>query len=470
MERLKKYRSALIVAVLLTALLAGGLWVRARAQANQSGQYQTARIERGNLTATVGATGTVRAHQTALLAWQTTGTVGRVQAAAGQRVQAGEVLAALLPDSLPQSVILAQADLVQAQRALDALLESETAGSQAQLTLVNAQRAYDDARQRRERLDYQRAGQALIDDAEAKYILAQQRVDQAEQAFASVAHLPASDPARASAYTALYAARQDRDRLLAQWNWYQGQPSDLDMAEADARLALAEAQLEDARREWERLKDGPDPQDVAAARARVTAVQATLNLSRLTAPFAGTVTEAYPRPGDMVTAGTTAFRLDNLERLLVDVQVSEVDINNIRPGQPVTLTFDAILGREYHGLVVEVAQVGSVLQGVVSFKVTVELSDADEQVKPGMTAAVNIVVMELEDVVLVPNRAVRLVDGQRVVYLQRDGQVEMVEIRLGATSDMVSVVLSDNLKVGDLVILNPPAEFQMGGRPPFMRR
>jgi HlyD family secretion protein len=131
--------------------------------------------------------------------------------------------------------------------------------------------------------------------------------------------------------------------------------------------------------------------------------------------------------------------------------------------QPVTLTFDAILGKTYQGRVVEVAQVGTDEQGVVNFKVTVELTDADEQVKPGMTAAVNIIIEEINDTVLVPNRAVRLVDGERVVYLLEEGEPVKKEIRLGASSDTMSVVLVGDVKEGDLVILNPPVEFGPGG-------
>jgi HlyD family secretion protein len=164
-----------------------------------------------------------------------------------------------------------------------------------------------------------------------------------------------------------------------------------------------------------------------------------------------------------VTAGQTAFRLDDLSRLLVDVSVSEVDINSVQVGQPVTLTFDAILGKVYTGRVVEVAQVGTEEQGVVNFKVTVELTDADEQVKPGMTAAVNIIVEEIEGAILVPNRAVRLVDGERVVYTLVEGEPVKKEIRLGASSDTMSVVLVGDVKEGDLVILNPPVEFGPGG-------
>jgi HlyD family secretion protein len=150
------------------------------------------------------------------------------------------------------------------------------------------------------------------------------------------------------------------------------------------------------------------------------------------------------------------------------VQVSEIDINNIRVGQTVTMSFDAVLGRNYEGVVVEVSQAGSVVQGAVNFTVTVELTDADESVKPGMTAAVNILVKEVKNVLVVPNRAVRVIDGQRVVYVLKNGIPEMVKIRLGATSDTVSEVINGDLKEGDLIVLNPPAMFggpMGGGRP-----
>ena len=167
-------------------------------------------------------------------------------------------------------------------------------------------------------------------------------------------------------------------------------------------------------------------------------------------------------PGDQVGAGDTAFRLDNLSSLLVDVKVSEVDINSVSIDQPVTLTFDAILGKEYHGEVVEVTQAGTADQGVVNFTVTVELTDADASVKPGMTAAVNIVVEEMQDVLLVPNRAVRLVDGERVVYVLENGLPVKKEITLGSSSDTMSVIAGGDVKEGDVIILNPPAEFGPG--------
>lgn len=459
----KKWIVALVI--LAAAGVAGFFYFRERQASQSAGEFQTVRAERGSLLGTVGATGSVRANQTAILTWQTSGTVDLVSADVGDRVSTGDMLAELKQSSLSQAIILAQADLVSAQRSLDNLLQSGTAAAQAQVAVINAEKVVEETQKSLDNLNNKRAGQETIDNAEAKYVLAQQSVDRAQEAFDRVAHLPVTDATRASTYNTLFLARQQRDRALAELNWYRGQPDEDDFTEAEANLALAQARLEDAMREWERVKDGPNGEDVAAARARVTAIQATVNLARITAPFAGTITSSSPMPGDLVVPGTTAFRLDDLSRLLVDVQISEVDINAVTIGQQVTVTFDAILGKEYKGVVTGVGQVGTSLQGTVSFLVTVELQSVDETVKPGMTGAVTILVRELENVLLVPNRAVRIVDGQRVVYVLKNGLPERVNIRLGASSDTVSEVLSGDLQVGDLVILNPPSFFGPGGGP-----
>ena len=120
-------------------------------------------------------------------------------------------------------------------------------------------------------------------------------------------------------------------------------------------------------------------------------------------------------------------------------------------------------GKDYRGKVVAVAGAGTSTSGSVEFKVTVELTDADELVKPGMTAAVLIQVRNVEDALLVPNRAVRVVNSQRVVYvLNQDGTLNPVEVRLGATSDTYSEVVGGDLQEGDKIVLNPPATTELG--------
>ncbi|MEZ0395564.1 MAG: efflux RND transporter periplasmic adaptor subunit [Anaerolineales bacterium] len=402
---MKKYRPWIILAVVLIVVVIGWVAVRNMRAMSQNSEYQTVVVERGTLTATIGATGTVRANQTANLVWQTSGTVLEVLVRPGDQVEAGQVLATLDPATLPQNLILAQADLVSAQRALESLQISGTAAAQAELAYYQA-------------LDARDAAQTRYDILVSTY------------------------------------GENSTARPLLQ---------------ARANLALAEARLADAEREYERLRNGPDPDDIAAAEARVRAAEAALRAGQITAPFAGTVTNVIPMPGDLVSPGLAAFRIDDLSRLLIDVQLSEVDINSVEVGQAVVVTLDAAVGQEYHGRVTQVARAGTVAAGTVNFAVTVELTDPDARIRPGMTAAVTITVRQLEDVLLVPNRAVRLVEGQRVVYVIRPDGIERVAITLGASSDLMSEVVAGDLQAGDTLILNPPAEFGQNG-PPFMNR
>ena len=506
------------VVVIAGAILGIVTW-RSRGQAQLVANLQTVPAERGDLTATVGATGVVRANQTALLLWQTSGSVGSVNVRVGERIIKDQVLAVLQQTSLPQSIILAQADLVSAERALDDLLNSQLQQAQALQAVEDARQALEDgrnpelaqARAQQAVADAQKAvenaeralrwaqtpaGQSYIDEARAQAVLLRDALEQARKNFEPYENKPEDNLLRARFQTELSAAQQRYDAAERNLNGLLGtsNPTDEAIAMADlltaqaqlaeaqkewervkdgtspADITLLEAQLEDAEREWERLKDGPDPDDVASAQARVAAAQAAINQSKISAPFTGVITQVDSKTGDQTTPSTLAFRLDDLSRLMVDVQVSEVDINRIQVNQDVSLIFDAIPNQEYHGLVSEVAQVGTTTQGVVDFTVTVQLIDADPAVKPGMTAAVNIVVSQLTDVLLVPNRAVRVFEGKRVVYVLREGSPEPVEVQLGASSETSSQVMNNNLETGEAILLNPPTVFEQNGPPPFVQR
>ncbi len=416
----KKHRKATIFVVLALAVIFMFLYLQGNRQ--QKSPYQTETLAKGTLTATVGATGSVRAAQSASLVWQTSGTVDKVNAQVGDVVKKGEALAELAKTSLPQNIILAEADLVTAQKNLDDLITSDTARSQAAVALVSAQDAYDKAKTYRESLNG--------------------KIDLQRVTFVTVG-----------------------GRTFPKVTYYKGYADPETIQKADNDLALKKAQLDDAQRAYDRVKDGPNPEDVAAAQARVDAAQATLNSARIAAPFDGTVTQSNQMPGDQVSAGTTAFRIDDLSSLLVDVQVSEIDINNVSVGQPAAITFDAIPNKTYNGKVTEVSQAGDVVSGAVNFTVTVQLINGDSQVKPGMTAAVNIIVDQINDQLLVANRAVRFVDGNSVVYVLKNGLPQEVQIELGLSDGVRSVVQGKDLKEGDLIVLNPPTQFGPGGGP-----
>lgn len=424
-------------------------------QAELLADLQTATVERGNLTATIGATGSVRAVQSATLIWGTSGTVEEVDASVGDVVAADEMLASLELSSLPQNVIMAQVDLEEAQDALDLDL-AEKAKS-----LAEAQNALEDAERDLYNLTHP-GKQVDIDQAFANMVLAEDKLDQAREDYEPYADKPENNLTRANYLLRLTEAQKEYDSAVRIYNAFTGTANATDIAVAEGQVALAQGQLDLAQRDYDNAVAGlPN-----SAEARVSAAESALKLSIIEAPFGGVVTDAFPLPGDQVTAGGVAFQLDDLSQLLVDVQVSEVDINRVEIGQSAVITFDAAPEREYQGEVTGVALSGTIESGVVNFRVTVELTDPDEYVHPAMTAAVNIVVTELQDVLLVPNRAVRVLDGKRVVYVLRDGQMIPVEVVIGASSEIVSELLGGDLEETDTIVLNPPSYTFEPGQPP----
>jgi HlyD family secretion protein len=460
-----------ISAILVLALILFILFNVFGGNSNADEEYQTAVVEQGDLIAIVGATGIVEARQTADLNWQTTGRVEHVFVQVNQQVKEGEVLADLADNTLPQSVILAQADLVNARKELDDLANSTTDSSQKYQDLLQAEKEFRTATDDRDQWNYSGAAWERINEARSRFIRLEEELKSAESAFDAVSDLAEEDPSKIEAEQALADAQFARDKALRELNYILGRPYNREVADDFASYDVALSKLQDAEREWQRVKDGPNSEDISAAEARVEAAEATVSLGWLEAPFDGTVTRALPKVGDSVSTGAQGFRIDDLSELFVRVDISEVDINRVNIGQKVELSFDAVTAQTYLGEVTEVSSVGVDSGDGVDFEVTLRIIDPDEQVRPGMTAAVNIIVSEINDVLIVPNRAIRLKDGQRIVYLLKNNRLAEVNVETGASSDTETQITAGELSPGDLVVLNPPSFFQSnGGPPPFVRQ
>ena len=512
-------RKLLILPVVLLLAAAGFVASRSVAERADARQpYETQPVRRGDLQVTVSTDGVVRAAQTAILPWHTSGTVAAVNVRAGEPVTKGTVLASLEQTSLPGALILAQAELVDAQRALEDLVTSQATQAAAQSrmeeaerllenalnpglaqanagsALARAQKTFENARRNLE-IAQSPASRQAIEAAHGVLLLWQNALERTRQELERVERRLKKDPGAYGPGESREQYEGLRDSLAHQLVRYQRRLEDAslryelllrppdpgDVAVAEANLALAQAQLEQARREYDRIKDGvspadlalleaqladarraaertkdgPDPETLAAAQARVDVAQAAVEARTLQAPFDGVITEVNILPGDVISPGSLAFRLDDLSSLRLDLQVSEMDINRLQPGQTVAVSLEGVPGVEYTGNVVTVPAVGEVVNDLVLFSVEVEIQKADSRVRPGMTASVEITTTDLPDTLLVPTRAMRFIDGQRVIYLLRDGKAVPVPVSLGLSSASETQVLEGDLQAGDLVILNP---------------
>ncbi len=445
---------------ILVALVAGGVvFVLPRLQASAStstASYKTQPVTRGNLSSSVGANGNVYTKQTVSLTWGTSGIVSKVNVTKGQVVQKGTVLAELDQSSLPQSVLSAASDLATAQKNLDDLLNSNTTRATAELNLITTEQTLITAQKTAQSKLYQRASQTVVDAAKANLIQAQNALDRASTAYNQVKSSP-DTMAYASALSQFAAAQQTFDNAQANYQYAQSLPDTLSIQQVNAEVDVAQAAYQDAKRAWDRVKDGPNADDVAAAEAKVAAAQAVLDEAKITAPISGTITYIDTTAGDLVSNSTPAFQIDDLSQLYTDISVSEVDISSVQVGDPAQITFDAISNKTYTGKVTDIASTGTSSSGAVNFNVTVEITDKDPQIKPGMTATASITVSQKNNVLLVPSSAIRTVSNQSIVYIEQNGSLQPVTITTGDSDDTNTEVTGGSLHVGDLLVTNPPS-------------
>jgi len=144
--------------------------------------------------------------------------------------------------------------------------------------------------------------------------------------------------------------------------------------------------------------------------------QSKLDSYTVKSPISGTVIEKDCKEGDTLQAGQTLCKIYDLSYLTMTLNIDELDISNVKVGQAVTVTADAVAGKTYEGTVTRISIVGSTSNGATSYPVTVRI-DSTDGLLPGMNVQASITLQESDNVVAIPVTA--LVRGNRV--LVKDG-------------------------------------------------
>jgi HlyD family secretion protein len=424
---------------------------------NGTPAYQTTTVQLGTLTSTVEGAGTVTSTQSASMSWSSGGQLGQVMARVGSQVKAGDVLATLVRDPLTQSNL--EAALVTAQENLSQLT-SPAAIASAQAVVAADEQALYTAQINLGNLSYH--DPAAIANAEAALTLDQITLNNAQKVYDSLG-LPLSDPAKASAYQVLYGAQQKYNNALYTYNLLSGNSNKASIDAANAALALAKANLAQDQNYLTALTGGTVPADASGsallklkqAQLAVQTAQVNLNENTLTAPFDGTITQANATTGNVVSAGAQVFRVDNLSSLDVAVQITEVDINGIKNGQAATITFNAIPNKTYTGKIIQSSLAGTVGNNSTTFSVTVQITNADALIRPGMAANVTITTNQVANALLVPTTSIFTdTTGQQYVYLIQNGTPTAVNVSVGAVSDTTTQITGNSLQAGDMIVLS----------------
>ncbi|MEJ2708333.1 MAG: efflux RND transporter periplasmic adaptor subunit [Anaerolineales bacterium] len=411
-------------------------------------QKPTYTVQRGTVTRTLRLTGRAAPVQQQDLFFRTDGFVREIYVARGDSVQAGDVLARLdEPEKYTSDIANAQIELEKANHDLE-LLEQEAPlkAAEAQLAMVEAGQALKDAQRDRTKMDYNRDSEELdVDKAHTDYLLAKQVLKDAQKAFNKVAHKKPTDPERVIALKALVDAQNVYDRAFAIWNWYLLPWSEDEVDQADADLALALAQYDQAKVRWELLQQGPDPYELKLAQARVAdnearlaSAQKALENIELRAPFDGQVLSIGISSGSQVTAFKGVLTLADPETLEIVLYPTSDDLAAIGVGQAATVQLATRSGESLSAHVRQIPFSAGASDGdetqVDDRSVRIELDDASQSLTLNEAATVVIELETRQDVLWLPPAALRTFQGRDFVFIEENGVQRRVDVQLGLHS------------------------------------
>jgi HlyD family secretion protein len=445
-HRGKKY--LITIVIILVLFLAGGFilfpWM---GQKRQNQKFKTMEVERGEISATVTATGTINPVITVLVGSQVSGTIKALYADFNSRVKEGQVIAQIDPAIFEAQVEQAKANVLNAQANVmnaQANLQSARANlEKADVAVSDTKRTLD---RNRPLMEMKVIAQSVFDTAQANY-----------------------------------------DSAVAQ------------QEAAKAQLESAKSQVESAKAQVEQTK------------ATLKLAETNLKYTTIRSPVHGIVISRNVDVGQTVAASLQAPTLftiaKDLTQMQVDANVSEADIGRLAMNQEATFTVDAYPEKTFRGRVSEIRNAPLIVQNVVTYDVVIKVDNKDLKLKPGMTANVSVLVANKEGVLKIPNAALRFrpefakkeetrekskgdfskgqklsgsakssqEEGQvtgKVWVLSPEGKPKPIPVILGITNGTFSEVVSGDLQEGAQVIVeetsNKKDRAQSGGVPSFM--
>jgi HlyD family secretion protein len=342
----KSYLIAAGAGGVLLAVALGWWWSQRGGAADV--QYRTGKVERGPLQSAVSASGAVSPVTQVTVGTQVSGQIKDLYVDFNSEVKAGQLIAVIDPETFEYRVRSAQAD-VDAARAVVLTAQANVAAARAQVS--RAQTDLAEARRTHER------NLMLVD----KGFIAQSTADQSSALVNTSAESVKS---------------------------------------AEAQLGVADAQVKSA-------QASVAQREAALAQARVD-----LARTRITSPVNGIIIKRSIEKGQTVAASLQAPELfiiaRNLRDMQVEASIDEADVGRIRAGQKASFTVDAFPGRTFEGQISQVRKAALNVSNVVTYVAVVTFSNTDGRLLPGMTANVRVITDQRDNVLKVPNAALRV--------------------------------------------------------------
>lgn len=194
---------------------------------------------------------------------------------------------------------------------------------------------------------------------------------------------------------------------------------------------------------------------VQNAQTAIDTAKANLDAAVLTAPTAGVVASVANQVGEFVSGGNTnsAFIvLTSTNTMVLHGTIGEADISKLKLGQVSNVTVDAIASAKMTGRVISLDPVATISQGVPVYGVDIAIDVPADGVKAGMTGTANVILASKQNVLVVPNTAIRSVNGQRGVQVLKGGEIVETPAQFGLSNDTLTEVVS-GLAEGDTIVI-----------------
>jgi HlyD family secretion protein len=426
-------RWAWIVGLILAAAGIVEAW---RIHAQNAIGYETVTVERGQIQASVTATGTVNAVVDVQVGSQVSGNIKTLYADFNTKVKKGQVVAQIDPQ-----VFQTQVD--QAQAALSSMHSAAiTAGAQVQKAQADSSGTVANAKTAESVLAKDRAGALnAANQWQRSDTLFKQGIVSRQDHDLAKANMDAAEAQVTASQSQVEAAKQTIQSAAAQISVARSEHNSAQAQERQARAALEQSRV-------------------------------SLAHTQIIAPVDGTVIARRMDVGQTVAASLqspTIFEIaQDLTKMQLDTNVDESDIGSIRVGQSATFTVDAYPGTTFRGQVANVRMAPINAQNVVTYDVVIAVSNPELKLFPGMTANARILTTRLDDVLKVPNAVLRLHPtaevltklglpaspaGKQEVYALPGGKLKVIPVTFGLSDGKSTAVTSGELQAGAQIVV-----------------
>ena len=378
-------------------------------------QYMTARVERGNLRNTVTATGALQAVTTVQVGSQASGTISALMADFNSVVKKGQVVAQLDPSTAKAQVDQARANLEQARASL----------TNARAAVVNSRAGVSDAQARglaaRSTVQNNQAG---VSGAQANVAVLKAQQDDAlsllkqQESLLKAGVIAQRDyDVAMTAYKTAEAKYNQAVSQLDQAKLAEQSSSSAGIAQSQAAVEQSKAQVQQSEAQVQQAAA-----QVQQAQAALSLAEVNLSHTTITSPIDGVVVSRDVNVGQTVAASLSAPTLftiaNDLTQMQVIANIDQADIGLVEQAKSVKFTVDAFPGKDFDGKIAEMRLNPVNVQNVVTYNVVINVDNPEQKLKPGMTANLMITIDERNDVLKVPNSALRFTPQDR----QRGGQ------------------------------------------------